>query len=195
MRPVRWATTGRVQHRRRRPMSRATWPAPKPSASAASKARPTRPAPGAGDSASASPARQPGGQPAARPAARNRAPHRRPKPPAAIAASGRAPSSTASHRDQRGRSASAAETKEFAKPPGPALSLPIMSENHETRPALRALAHRHAAYRRRAHRAVQLALCPPHRRHVPAAHRGHRPRALHPRSGGRDPERHDAGWA
>ena len=43
----------------------------------------------------------------------------------------------------------------------------------------RSLAHRLPAYRRGAHGAVQLALRTPHRRQVPAAHRGHRPRALH----------------
>ena len=36
------------------------------------------------------------------------------------------------------------------------------------------------AHRRRAHGALQLALRPPHRRPLPAAHRGHRPRPLHP---------------
>jgi hypothetical protein len=45
----------------------------------------------------------------------------------------------------------------------------------QTRPAFRPLAHRHAAYRRRAYRLVQLALCPPHRRHLSSAHRRHRP--------------------
>ena len=40
------------------------------------------------------------------------------------------------------------------------------------------LAHRLPAYRRGTHGAVQLALCPPHRRQVAAAHRGYRPRAL-----------------
>src|SRR5438067_286635 len=41
-----------------------------------------------------------------------------------------------------------------------------------------ALADRVSAYRRRPHRAVQLALCAPSRRRVPAAYRGHRPPAL-----------------
>ena len=40
------------------------------------------------------------------------------------------------------------------------------------------LAHRLSAYRRRPHRAVQLALCAPARRQDAAADRGHRPRAL-----------------
>src|SRR5262245_23904015 len=42
----------------------------------------------------------------------------------------------------------------------------------------RTLAHRLPPYRRGAHRAVQLAVRPSSRRQVPAAHRGHRPRAL-----------------
>ena len=46
------------------------------------------------------------------------------------------------------------------------------------RDALRALADRLPAHRRRAHRALQLALCPAHRRQLPAADRGHRPRPL-----------------
>ena len=61
----------------------------------------------------------------------------------------------------------------------------------ETRPALCAFAHRNAAYRRGADGAVQLALRPPHRRQIPAAHRGHRPRALHARGRGGHPERAD----
>ena len=46
------------------------------------------------------------------------------------------------------------------------------------RHAFRPLAHRLSAYRRRAHRSVQLAASPPARRQDAAAHRGHRPRAL-----------------
>ena len=45
------------------------------------------------------------------------------------------------------------------------------------------------AYRRRAHRALQLAVRPPPWRQVPAAHRGHRPRPLHPAGRRRDPRR------
>ena len=60
-----------------------------------------------------------------------------------------------------------------------------MSDRH----SFRALPDRLPAYRRRAHRAVQLALRQALRRQVPAAHRGHRPRALD-RGGGRgDPRR------
>ena len=54
---------------------------------------------------------------------------------------------------------------------------------------LRALAHRISAYRRRAHRAVQLAVCAPSRRQVPAADRGYRSRALDPAGDRRDPRR------
>ena len=61
--------------------------------------------------------------------------------------------------------------------------------------ALRALADRLPAHRRRAHRALQLALRPPHRRHVPAAHRGHRPRPLDPRGDRRRSSRACAGSA
>ena len=45
------------------------------------------------------------------------------------------------------------------------------------------------AYRRRPHRAVQLALRPPPRRQVPAAHRGHRQGALDHGGDRRDPRR------
>ena len=45
--------------------------------------------------------------------------------------------------------------------------------------AVRALAHRLPAYRRRAHRLVQLALRPPPRRPHPPADRGYRPQAQH----------------
>ena len=54
---------------------------------------------------------------------------------------------------------------------------------------LRAVADRVSAYRRRAHRAVQLAVRAPSRRQLPAAHRGHRPGALDPRGGGGDHRR------
>ena len=47
----------------------------------------------------------------------------------------------------------------------------------------------------RADGVVQLALRPPHRRQIPAAHRGHRPRTLDARGSGRDPERHDMAGA
>ena len=53
-----------------------------------------------------------------------------------------------------------------------------------------AVADRLSAYRRRPHGAVQLALRPPAlRRHVPAAHRGHRPAALDAGGGRRDHRR------
>ena len=60
------------------------------------------------------------------------------------------------------------------------------------RDALRAVADRLPAHRRRAHRALQLALRPPHRRALPAAHRGHRPGALDAR---RRPRRSSRGCA
>ena len=52
-----------------------------------------------------------------------------------------------------------------------------------TRP-LRPLPHRLPPHRRRPHRPLQLALGPQDRRQLPAAHRGHRPGALHPGGGG-----------
>ena len=57
----------------------------------------------------------------------------------------------------------------------------ILKQPHDQarRHALCALAHRLSAHRRGPHGAVQLALRAPHRRQVPAAHRGHRSRALH----------------
>ena len=54
---------------------------------------------------------------------------------------------------------------------------------------LRALPDRLPAHRRRAHGPVQLALRPALRRHVPPAHRGHRPRALDAGRGRRHPRR------
>ena len=57
----------------------------------------------------------------------------------------------------------------------------IGSRSHDRRHPLCPLAHRLPAYRRRPHGPVQLALCPPSRRHLPAAHRGHRPRSAPPR--------------
>ena len=54
---------------------------------------------------------------------------------------------------------------------------------------LRALADRLPSYRRRPHRAVQLALRAPPRRQVPAAHRGYRQGALDPGGDRRDPRR------
>ena len=54
---------------------------------------------------------------------------------------------------------------------------------------IRPFAHRLPPHRRRAHRAVQLALRPPHRRHVHPAHRGHRRRAQFPGGRGRHPQR------
>ena len=53
------------------------------------------------------------------------------------------------------------------------------------------LAHRLPPYRRRAHRAVQLALCARPRRQDAAADRGHRPRALDRGRDRRDPRRAD----
>ena len=44
---------------------------------------------------------------------------------------------------------------------------------------LRAFSHRQAAHRRRSHRHLQLGLRPGYRRHLRAAHRGHRPGAFH----------------
>ena len=43
----------------------------------------------------------------------------------------------------------------------------------------RAFSHRQAAHRRRSHRHLQLGLRPGYRRHLRAAHRGHRPGAFH----------------
>ena len=73
-------------------------------------------------------------------------------------------------------------------PPG---TNPAAPQRHDQarRHALCALAHRLSAHRRGAHGAVQLALRAPHRRQVPAAHRGHRPRALHRARGAGDPRR------
>ena len=54
---------------------------------------------------------------------------------------------------------------------------------------LRPFPHRVPAHRRRAHGALQLALRPPCRRPVPAAHRGHRSRAQQRGGRGGDPRR------
>ena len=51
--------------------------------------------------------------------------------------------------------------------------------NHECSCQVRSFADWLSAHRRRADRAVQLAVRPPPRRPLPAAHRGHRPAALH----------------
>src|SRR5262249_23016264 len=51
--------------------------------------------------------------------------------------------------------------------------------DRDHRHALCSLSHGLPAYRRGAHRAIQLALCPRTRRENAAADRGHRPRALH----------------
>ena len=69
--------------------------------------------------------------------------------------------------------------------------LPMLgSARHGQAPrSLRPLPHRLPAHRRRPHRALQLALGAPHRRHVRPAHRGHRPGALDAGGGGRDPRR------
>ena len=58
-----------------------------------------------------------------------------------------------------------------------------------------ARAHRLAARRLGPHGAVQLAVRPPPRRHVPPAHRGHRRRAVPRRVGGRHPRSRSAGSA
>src|SRR5215831_1241356 len=52
-------------------------------------------------------------------------------------------------------------------------------DDRDHRHALCSLSHGLPAYRRGAHRAVQLALCPRTRREDAAADRGYRPRALH----------------
>src|SRR4029077_1991955 len=54
---------------------------------------------------------------------------------------------------------------------------------------VRTIAHRRAAHRRRAHGAVQLAARAPPRGRAGAAHRGHRPRALHTGERRADPRR------
>ena len=76
----------------------------------------------------------------------------------------------------------------------PSQSCPLAMSDTRRHP-LRPLAHRLPAYRRGAHGAVQLALCPPHRRQDAAPDRGHRPRALHRRGDRRDPRRARPGSA
>ncbi|OIQ64796.1 hypothetical protein GALL_536520 [mine drainage metagenome] len=65
------------------------------------------------------------------------------------------------------------------------------STNAPRRDPVRPLTDRLSAHRRRAHRAVQLALRARSRRQVPAAHRRHRPRTLHPRGDRGDSARAD----
>src|SRR5581483_8649519 len=65
------------------------------------------------------------------------------------------------------------------------VSLPHGSSPHP----LCAQSDRLSAHRRRAHRAVQLSFCPPHRRQIHPAHRGYRPRALHAAGDSGDPGR------
>ena len=64
-------------------------------------------------------------------------------------------------------------------------------ERKQGRHPLRPFADRLSPHRRRPHRLVQLALCAPPWRQVPAAHRGHRQGPLHPGGDRRDPRRHD----
>ena len=59
----------------------------------------------------------------------------------------------------------------------------------DSAPQIRPVAHRLPARRRRAHRALQLALCAPPWRHVHPAHRRHRRRALAGRNGHRHSRR------
>ena len=84
------------------------------------------------------------------------------------------------------------EASASTKPRTPAWQDPRHHDRKQkARPALCALAHRLSAYRRRAHGAVQLAVSPAIRRHLPAADRGYRPRPLHPRG---DRRRSWTGW-
>ena len=69
--------------------------------------------------------------------------------------------------------------------------IPFARYDRTRRHPLRPLAHRLPAYRRRPHRAVQLALCARPRRQDAAADRGHRPRALDRGGDRRDPRRPD----
>ena len=69
--------------------------------------------------------------------------------------------------------------------------MPSATATTPGRHPLRALADRLPAHRRRPDRALQLALRPPRRRHLPAQDRGHRPRPLDARGDGGDPRRPD----
>ena len=149
------------------------------------------------------------------PAARTTARSRRPAPPAATAPAGRAPPPASARRHARRQPPIAARricrrARSRARGGDGCLAIVAivssvweharLSARSDTgRPPTRphAVVTRFApsptgypASRRRAHRAVQLAVRAASRRQVPAADRGYRPRALDPAGDRRDPRRH-----